>query len=173
VTRALLGLGANVGNREANMRLALRMLGEGCVVLAVSSLYASPAVVLEGEEPGPDYLNAACVVETELNPQDLLRVVKRIEHDIGRRPAPRWAARPIDIDIELYGDAVIETGELRIPHPLMLERAFVMTPLAEVASEAVHPLARRTIGEQSEDVDVSMLRHVRGPEWAECSAALT
>ena len=165
MTRAMLGLGANVGDRARNLRLALRLLGERCDLVAVSSLYASPAVVLEGEAPGPEYLNAACAVETDLAPEDLLRFVKQIEHAIGRRPAPRWAARPIDIDIELYDDAVVDTTDLRVPHPMMLERAFVMVPLAEIAAEAVHPLAHRTIGELARGMDGATVVTSAG-EWA-------
>jgi 2-amino-4-hydroxy-6-hydroxymethyldihydropteridine diphosphokinase len=166
VTRALLGLGANVGDRERNLRLALRLLGEPCEIVAVSSLYATPALVLEGEPPGPDYLNAACAVETSMSVEELLRFVKEIEHRIGRRPAGRWAARPIDIDIELYGDAVIETEELHVPHPLMLERAFVMAPLAEIAPDVVHPFARQAIAELAGQCDAAGISVVRSREWA-------
>jgi 2-amino-4-hydroxy-6-hydroxymethyldihydropteridine diphosphokinase len=102
MARAYLGLGANVGNRKANLKLALRWLAPACRVVAVSSLYRTEAVVPEGAPPGPDYLNAACEVETELSPEELLEQVKAIEHAIGRRPAERWAQRPIDIDILLY-----------------------------------------------------------------------
>ena len=166
MTRAFLGLGANVGNREANLRMALRMLEGACRVVAVSSLYRSVAVVPEGEPPGPDYLNAACEVETDLEPAELLRFVKQIEHDIGRRPAPRWSPRPIDIDILLYEAHVVDTTELRVPHPLLAERNFVLVPLAELAPEAAHPVIGRTIGELAEDIDFAGLEHLRGPEWA-------
>ncbi|MDE3095853.1 MAG: 2-amino-4-hydroxy-6-hydroxymethyldihydropteridine diphosphokinase [Chloroflexota bacterium] len=166
MTRVFLGLGANVGNREENLRTALRMIEGACRVVAVSSLYRSMAVVPEGEPPGPDYLNAACEVDTALDPTELLRFVKQVEHDIGRRPAPRWSARPIDIDILLYGARVIDTAELRVPHPLLAERNFVLVPLAELAPEAAHPASGRTIGELAEDVDLGGLAHLRGPEWA-------
>ncbi len=166
MTRVFLGLGANVGNREEHLRTALGMLERACRVVAVSSLYRSVAVVPEGEPPGPDYLNAACEVETDLEPAELLRFVKQVEHDIGRRPAPRWAPRPIDIDILLYGGRVIDTAELRVPHPLLAERNFVLVPLAELAPEAVHPARDRTVGELAEDLDLGGLAHLRGPEWA-------
>ena len=166
MTRVFLGLGANIGDREANMRLALRWLGRECSIVAVSSLYRSEAVVLEDAAAGPDYLNAACEIDTELTPHELLRFVKGIEHEIGRRPAERWAPRCIDIDLLLYGDAVVETAELTVPHALMAERNFVLLPVAELAPEAVHPVLGKMIGELSEDMDFTGLEHLAGPEWA-------
>ncbi len=166
MARVLLGLGANLGDRRENMREALRRLGTTCRVVAVSSLYGSAALVPPGTAPGPDFLNAACEVETELTPQQLRALVKEIETAIGRTPAPRWSPRVIDIDILLYGEAIVRDDDLVIPHAAMLERHFVMMPLAEIAPDAVHPLLGKTIGELAEDVDVAGLEHVEGPEWA-------
>jgi 2-amino-4-hydroxy-6-hydroxymethyldihydropteridine diphosphokinase len=163
--RVLLGLGSNAGNRRENLRLALRWLEPHCRVESVSSLYRSPAVVPESAPPGPDYLNAACAVTTDLPPHELLRFVKEIEHAIGRRPAPRWSPRPIDIDILLYGDAVVADDDLVIPHPLLAERAFVIVPMAELAPEAMHPLLGKAIGELAEAVDFTGLEYLAGPEW--------
>ena len=171
--RVFLGLGANVGNREANLRLALRWLVAQCEIVAVSSLYRSAAVVVDGASPGPDYMNAACEIATSLSPEALLHFVKRIEHDIGRRPAARWAPRPIDLDILLYGDTVIDMRSpelaLTIPHPAITERNFVLAPLVELASDIDHPTLHRTIGELAEDIDYDGLEHLRGPEWATAS----
>ena len=166
MTRALLGLGANLGDRRANMREALRRLEPSCRVVAVSSLYQSAALVPPGVMPGRDFYNAACAVDTVLTPQQLRRFVQEIERAVGRLPAPRWASRVIDIDILLYGDAVVRDDDLVIPHPEMMARHFVMVPLAEIAPDAVHPVLRKTIGELAEDVDVAGLVHVAGPEWA-------
>jgi 2-amino-4-hydroxy-6-hydroxymethyldihydropteridine diphosphokinase len=166
VTRAFLALGANVGNRKENLRLALRWLQPACRIVAVSSLYRSPALVLEGAPPGPDYVNAACEVETDLAPRELLAHVKSIEHAIGRRPAERWAPRPIDIDILLYGDEVIDAEELAVPHPGLTQRNFVLAPLAELASDVENPREHRTIGELAEDIDYEGLEHLAAPdEW--------
>jgi 2-amino-4-hydroxy-6-hydroxymethyldihydropteridine diphosphokinase len=132
----------------------------------VSSLYRSEAQVLEGQPPGPDYLNAACEITTDLTPPELLVFAKEIEHAIGRRPGARWAPRPIDIDILLYGDQRIETAELTVPHPLLAERNFVVAPLAEIAADAPHPLLSKTIAEIAEDADFAGLEHLEGPEWA-------
>jgi len=164
--RVYLALGANVGDREANLRMALRLLSRRCRVTAVSSLYRSEAVVLEGSAPGPDYRNAVCEAETDLEPEALLRFVKEIEHEIGRRPAPRWSARPIDIDIILFDARVVDLPDLRVPHASMHERNFVLVPLAELAPGATHPLLGRSAGELAEDVDLAGLEHLRGPEWA-------
>ena len=172
MTRVFLGLGANIGNREANLRLALHWLADSCDIITVSSLYRSAALVLEDAEPGPDFRNAVTEINTELPPEDLLRIVKQIEHRIGRRPAPRWSARPIDIDILLVGDVVLETDALTIPHPFIAERNFVLLPLAELASDVTHPKLNVTIGELAEDADYDGLEHIAGPEWAHWTAGL-
>ena len=166
MTRVYLGLGANIGNREANLRLAMRWLAERCTIVAVSSLYGSPAMVLEGAAPGPDFVNAVAAVDTDLTADDLLAFVKEIERAIGRRPAERWAARPIDIDILLFGDEIVDTASLTVPHSGIHERAFVIVPLAEIAPLMRHPTLARTIGELADEVDRSELEHLDGPEWA-------
>ncbi len=148
------------------MRLALRWLTRECAIVAVSSLYRSEAVVLEGAAAGPDYLNAACEIATDLRPQELLRFVKEIEHEMGRRPAERWAPRVIDIDMLLYGDAVVETAELTVPHARLVERNFVLLPLVELATEVMHPALGKMIGELAEDIDFAGIEHLAGPEWA-------
>ena len=167
MTRAFLGLGANLGNREGNLRMALRLLATRCRVVAVSSLYRSEAVVVEGAPPGPDYLNAACEIETDLPPRALLAFCKQIEHEIGRRPAERWAPRPIDIDILLYGEAAIDQPELSVPHPRLAERAFVLVPLAELAPDAALPGSGALVDELAADCDMGGLEHLAGPEWAD------
>jgi 2-amino-4-hydroxy-6-hydroxymethyldihydropteridine diphosphokinase len=166
VARAFLGLGANAGNRIENLRLALRWLPPECTAVAISSLYASRAVVLADAPPGPDYLNAACEVATALDPQALLRRLKQIEHDIGRRPAPRWSPRPIDIDILLYGDVVLTTSALTIPHAGLPQRDFVLAPLAEIAGDVVHPAIARTVAELAADIEFAGLSYVQDASWA-------
>jgi 2-amino-4-hydroxy-6-hydroxymethyldihydropteridine diphosphokinase len=164
-----LGLGANLGDREANLRAALaRLAAAGAHVVAVSSLYRSDAVVPPGEPPGPEYFNAAAAVETDLAPRELLALAKRVERDLGRRPdAPRWSARPIDIDLLLYADGrVVDAPDLAVPHPLMHERAFVLLPLVEVAPGVVHPRLRRRVRELASAVDPAGVERVRGPDWA-------
>lgn len=166
MTLVYLGLGANVGNRSGNLRMALRLLSRQGRIVAVSSLYRSEALVLEGQAPGPDFYNAACAVETDLGSGALLAFVKDIEREIGRRPAGRWAPRPIDIDILLYGDQVVDAEGLVIPHPALPERNFVLLPLAEIAPDVEHPGLHRLIAELADDADFAGLGHVAGPEWA-------
>jgi len=152
MARVFLGLGANTGDRGENVRRALQILKTRCQIVAISSLYESKALVPEGEPPGPDYLNAACEASTDLTPAELLRFVKQVERELGRRPARRWAPRPIDIDILLYDDAVIETEELTVPHPAMPQRSFVLIPLAEIAPRFEHPVLRRTFSALAAEV---------------------
>ena len=130
-----LGLGSNLGNRRGNLTMALRMLEPLCRVEAVSALYESAP---QPPAPAPAYLNAACRVVTGLTPVLLLRHVKRIEKLIGRHEGERWAPRPIDIDILLDDDQLIDTPELTVPHPRLLERAFVLQPLLDLDTTLTH-----------------------------------
>ena len=127
-----LGLGSNLGDREKNIAQALELLGERGRVVAVSPLYETDPVGLTG----PLFLNAVCFFLTELGPYELLSFIKVIEARLGRKPG---LSRLIDIDILIYGEMVMRSESLTIPHPRLAERAFVLVPLAELAPELVVP----------------------------------
>ncbi|HEY5226555.1 MAG TPA: 2-amino-4-hydroxy-6-hydroxymethyldihydropteridine diphosphokinase [Methylovirgula sp.] len=128
------GLGSNIGDKPANIRQALALLGERGVatLTAVSSIYRTPPWgYLEQES----FANACALGRTALNPAALLAAVKAIEADMGREEAMRWGPRLIDIDILFYGDMPLTTPDLVLPHKELFNRAFVLVPLAEIAPE--------------------------------------
>jgi 2-amino-4-hydroxy-6-hydroxymethyldihydropteridine diphosphokinase len=134
-----IGLGANLGDREATIRAALERLDaeEGIEVVRVSSLRETDPV---GYEDQPPFLNGVAELETELPPGQLLERLLAVERDLGRvRQGPRYGPRTIDLDLLLYGDAVVDEPGLEIPHPRMTERRFVLEPLAELDPDRVVP----------------------------------
>ena len=141
-TAVYLGLGSNMGNRRANLDKALDLLSQRADVLEVSSTYDTEPL---GNPDQPRFLNLVGKVRTRLAPLGLLTLTKGIESKLGRRPSSRNAPRPIDIDILFFGDLVMATPKLVIPHPRLVERAFVMVPLAELAPELVHPASGKTV----------------------------
>jgi len=139
-----LGLGSNMGNRQENLNRALKLLSGRLQVKNVSSIYDTEPV---GNIEQPRFLNQVCQVYTWLAPAELLALAKGIELKMGRVPGGSNAPRPIDIDIIFYGDQVVDTPELVIPHPRLTERAFVLNPLAEIAPDLVHPVNGNTVKE--------------------------
>ena len=137
-----LGLGSNVGDREANLREALKRLeSEGTRVVRRSSLYETEPQELRDQ---PWFLNAVVEVETDLFPLQLLACVRNIEREMGRRRVTSKGPRNIDIDILFYGRNVIDTPDLEVPHPRIAQRRFVLEPLAEIAPSFRHPLTGKT-----------------------------
>jgi 2-amino-4-hydroxy-6-hydroxymethyldihydropteridine diphosphokinase len=142
-----LGLGANLGDRRENIEAALAALRSHprIRVEAVSSFIDTDPV---GGPPGqPIYLNGAARLRTDLAPQELLAECKRIERALGRREGPHWGPRPVDLDILLYDDRVVDEPDLIIPHIGLRERRFVLAPLAEIAPDARDPVTGRTVRE--------------------------
>ncbi|MDZ5696984.1 2-amino-4-hydroxy-6-hydroxymethyldihydropteridine diphosphokinase [Chelativorans sp. M5D2P16] len=150
--RAFLGLGGNIGDPARAMAAALRELAASAEtrVAAVSALYRTPPW---GKRDQPDFLNAVAAVETGLRPRDLLTFCLDIERELKRERRERWGPRPIDIDILFFGDERVAEEGLEIPHPRMLERAFVLVPLAEIAPGLV--VDGRTVTEHLEAIDTS------------------
>lgn len=162
LTVVYLGLGSNLGNRQRNLRAALRRLEPLVRVEAVSSLYETDPV---GPQDQPEYLNVACRGVTGLSPQALLRHIEEVERELGRRLGSHMGPRLIDIDLLLYGDDVISESELRVPHPELANRAFVLTPLAELAADLRHPELGETMRSLAEAIDASGVRIRAGVGW--------
>ena len=140
-----LSFGANLGDRAASLRQAIGRLKELGTVTAISGFYETEPVEVKGTQPW--FLNCVVALETELSPRELLSGTLALEQAMGRSRTGIRAPRTIDIDILLFGDEVIDTPELTIPHPGMQQRRFVLEPLAEIAPDALHPALKRTVRE--------------------------
>ncbi|CAN7489463.1 2-amino-4-hydroxy-6-hydroxymethyldihydropteridine diphosphokinase [Mesorhizobium caraganae] len=158
-----LSLGGNLGDPAASMATALRLLDadESTRVIAVSSLYRTPPW---GKLDQPDFLNAAAEISTTLTPRALLDLCLEAERKLKRVREERWGPRLIDIDILVFGDRIIHETGLEVPHPRMLERAFVLAPLAEIAPELA--VGGRSVSERLSAVDTSGIeRLASGRDW--------
>ena len=139
---AYLGLGSNLGDREENLRKALSLLRDVGEITALSSVYQTEPW---GYAEQPSFLNLVCGFRTSLSPPELLALVQEVERRLGRVRTIRYGPRTIDVDILLYGDRIVDTPDLQIPHPRIPERAFVLAPFAEIAPDIEHPTLKRPI----------------------------
>jgi 2-amino-4-hydroxy-6-hydroxymethyldihydropteridine diphosphokinase len=142
MTTIYLSLGSNLGNRARNIYDALRRLGSHIRIDKISSLYETEPVGITDQ---PWFLNLVCRGETDLTPEALLDVAKTIEREMGRQKGVRFGPRLIDIDILLYGNLVLDLPQLKIPHPRLHERGFVLIPLGELAPHLFHPALKRDV----------------------------
>ena len=139
-----ISLGSNVGDRAANLNSAIEQLQALGKIEKVSSFYETEPVEVENQ---PWFLNCAVKLDTEKMPKQLLAGILDVEQEMGRRRTQKKGPRAIDIDILLFGNSIIDTKGLTIPHPAMHERRFVLEPLAEIAPDVRHPVFKRTIRE--------------------------
>lgn len=132
--KAVIALGANIGNPKEQMDLAVAMLRESTEFIALSSYYTTKPV---GGPEQPDYINAVCIIESELPALDLLSLLHGIEKSLGRERNEKWGPRTIDLDLIQYGNLLSKADELELPHPRAYERRFVLEPWHEIESDAI------------------------------------
>ena len=132
--KAVIALGANIGNPKEQMDLAVAMLRESTEFIALSSYYTTKPV---GGPEQPDYINAVCIIESELPALDLLSLLHGIEKSLGRERNEKWGPRTIDLDLIQYGNLLSKADELELPHPRAFERRFVLEPWHEIESDAI------------------------------------
>jgi len=147
-TTAYIGLGSNLGDRAEFLDKAIRMLGEskGVEVVRASELIETAAL---GDSNQPKYLNSAAEVKTSLEPEELYRRMAEIEEALGRVRAEKWSPRVIDLDLLLYGEQVINSGDLTVPHPQMHLRSFVLKGLCRLNAQLVHPVMNVSVAEMA------------------------
>ena len=142
MVKAYLGLGSNIGNRELQLNEAIKILHDyqGIQVTQVSHIYETEPV---GYTNQPKFLNLCIEIETELNPQSLLKCCLTTEQQLHRKREIRWGPRTLDIDILLFGDQIIEQDNLSVPHPRMKERSFVLIPLNDITTKQIKPKSNK------------------------------
>ena len=150
-----IALGSNLGNSLATLEQSLKILSQtpGINLVAVSSWYLTKPI----GPPQPDYLNGCAILVVQQTPEELLILLQAIELQFGRvrNKETRWGARTLDLDIILYGDLIINNADLIIPHPRMKERAFVLVPLSEIATDWQEPVSQKMIAQLVSEIDCS------------------
>lgn len=159
-TPCAIALGSNLGDCKNTLESALATLNQtsGITVQSRSSWYLTQAI----GPPQPDILNGCALLKTTLTPPQLLQTLLKIESQFGRVRQERWGARTLDLDLLLFDDVILHTEDLHIPHPRMVERAFVLVPLAEIAPDWVEPVSKQTIVQLVKAVNCSGVRKLDG-----------
>lgn len=139
--KAILGLGGSVGDRKSLLESAIDQCKTLGNMILESSIYETAAW---GGVATGSFLNQIIVLETGLNPEDLLKELQAIENSLGRERAVHWGDRTMDIDILYFADELIQTGTLTIPHPAIASRKFVLIPLAEILPDFIHPVLEKS-----------------------------
>jgi 2-amino-4-hydroxy-6-hydroxymethyldihydropteridine diphosphokinase len=150
-----IGLGSNLGDRLANLQAAIAGITPELRLLRASPVYETPPW---GFSDQPAFLNQVIQAGTELEPKDVLRKLKGLEVELGRKTTFRYGPRLIDLDILFYDDFVLESPPLVIPHPRLAERAFVLVPLADLAPGLRHPVLGKTVCELLQAIDSSQVK---------------
>ncbi len=150
MSTAYIGLGSNLGDKKRNLQAALAKLAARKIrIQRVSSFLETEPY---GVTDQPRFLNAVCSVQTELAPVQLLRVLLATEEELGRVRLRHWGERTIDLDLLMYDDLCMNTLELKLPHPDLQNRDFVLLPLAEIAPELVHPVLQKTMAQLKQEL---------------------
>ena len=159
-----LGLGSNLGDRQANLQRAVWALADFIMLKAISPVYESTPWGLKTQS---DFLNLCLSATTSLKPLPLLTEIKKIETRLGRKPGLRWGPRLIDIDILFYDDLILAEEKVTIPHPRLAERAFVLAPLADLAPHLQHPQSGLTVAQMLAAVNQATVHRLPEPLFEE------
>lgn len=155
-----IALGSNLGDSQMILESALKALDDsvGISVEKRSHWYQTKAVTLSNTPPQPDYLNGCALLKTTLAPTQLLQTLLSIESQFGRVRREQWGPRTLDLDLLLFNDVILNMSHLKIPHPRMIDRAFVLIPLAEIAPTWIEPISGQTIAQLAQVLDPSDLK---------------
>ncbi len=160
MTLVAIGLGSNIGDRALHLATAVATLKKAGNILACSKVYESPALLTDNapEAWNMDYLNAVLLLDSKLPPPALLDFLKEAERETGRINRGYWSPREIDLDILAYGELIVNTDNLQIPHQFLCERDFALLPLAETWPDWVHPVHKKSAAELANGLGFSNIR---------------
>lgn len=147
-TEVVLSLGGNKGDREKLLFRAIESLNDHFQLIRVSKIYETTAW---GGVAKGDFLNQLAIISTGLGPEEVLEIIQQIEQDLGRQRHEPWGDRTMDIDILYFGDQILSTEKLKIPHPFIEDRKFILVPLAEILPEKIHPVLGKNSVEMLEE----------------------